>query len=646
MNRFLILILSFFLLSSLNLANCNNLKRDNILKTIQQIHKNLQNEQSKTNVPFRSIPLIWEEEKGLYKSYIHVNFVDNSNSLFSSLIRNNIKVLDLNNFVTSFVLMNLLEVNELSGIELDQTSFKNGLEALLSFRDKNYSPKIPVYTFWREIFSQEKGIWSQYSGNMNKVVDLLPTFSNGFLKTLNMLGLKSLSDIFKTYNGLREGFLHAYRIPPDTDDTSVNLGLTARLNNFPNLRNITENWTDSNSNFTELFDIFKRYAYRPFLNETKKSRNISQTADVIDTRSYFVLHGFISEHAQKSRNLNKTPSLILPATWILDIEGHKNRAPFMIMPFAVNNVDHNVAINFIFGITNFLLFHRNRTEINLLFDQEMEQMYSNTIDLIIYAIRKDTVNTRPDLTLIYYPSVYDFYWLVTRVYSLINTNIGKINENGLEFLFDIREKLKEVLSNEATNQLYGKAIELENDQIYFQEFLGNSGNYTRGEDRLFSTGLAFNSLLNIWTNKYPSNNTFYYLENTPERVKTIITKSVNFVMKNINKYFISLENTFFSGSVKTLDTFPFFYPGNYFKYLNGTDIPNTDNTSYISADLIAGTKVMSPEEFESNLNKTFFGRKPPQKFIGFNSQPFPYWSSPAMTYSINLIGLTKYINLK
>ena len=646
MNRYFVFLLNFFLLTSVAQIKAKNLKRDNLNETIVQIYRNLQKEQSKSNIPFRSFPLIWQEEKGLYKSYIHVNFVDNSNSLFTTLIRNQIKVLDSNNFVTSFVLMNLLEVYELSGLELDQTTFKNGLDALLEYRDKNYSPEIPIYTFWREIFSNERGIWTQYPGNMNKVVDLLPSFSDSFLKTLNMFGLKSVSDLCKTYNTLRAGFLNAYRIPPDTDDTSVNLGLSSRLNDFPHLKNVTENWTNSNSNFTELFNLFKRFAYRPFLNDSERSRNISQFADVIDPRSYFVLHGFVTEQAQIAKNSNKTPSLILPSTWLIDIEGHKNFTPYMGMPFAVNNVDHNVAINFLFGITNFLLFHKNHYEINSLFDNEMQQMYSNTIDLVIYSIKNNTVNRRPDLTLVYYPSVYDFYWLVTRVYSLLNNNVEKINQSSMRLLIEVRDKLRQVLNDEATMQLCSKALELDKNQIYFQEFLGNAGNYSRGEDRLFSTGLAFNSLLNIWTFKNVSNNNFYYIENTPERVKTIINGSVNYIIKNINGCFASLENSFFSGSVKTLDTLPFFYPGNYFKYLNGTDIPDTENPNNISFDLIAGTKIMTPEEFEINLNKTYFGRKPPQEFKGFNNSPFAFWSSPAMTYSINLLGLTKYQNLK
>ena len=633
---FLITLLSNFLLF--------NLQHNKVQSTIDQIYEYLQKEQAKENIPFRFLPQRWEEDKGLYRSFIHVNWVDESNSYLNTLIRNNLKVGDTNNFVTSFVLMNLLESYEISGRFIDEMSLKNGLDSLLQFKDKNYGSKTPIYTFWKQNYQKEKNLWVQYTSNMKHVIDSLPPFSNRLIYWLELLKLEKLKNFLLTYNSLRGSFLNAYRIPSDNDDTFVNLALTSRLNKFDSLRNISENWTNENTNYTELFHTVKKYAYRPFLNFSKREGDISKTADVIDTRSYFVMHGFITEQAEKFKALNKTPELILPTTWLSDIEKQKNSSPYISMPFNVNNVDHNVAINFLFGLTNFVLFHKNSTERDILFDEEMQQMYSNTVDLIIYAIRNNTINKRPDLTLVYYPSVYDFYWLVSRVYSLINTNINSTNSN---FLNEIQEKMKLILTKEATSQLCSKVVKHDEENSYFEEFLGNAGNYSRGEDRLFSTGLAFNSLLNIWTSKHKSNSSFYYEKDTPEEVKDIIKKSANYIMNNINKYFTSLENSFFSGSVKNQDTMPYFYPGNYFKFMNGSDI--TDPSNYLNfgdfISVIPGTKVIEPNEFIKNLNQTFCSRKPPQDFIGYNAGTFPYWSSPAMTYSVNLLGLIKFKNL-
>lgn len=46
-------------------------------------------------------------------------------------------------------------------------------------------------------------------------------------------------------------------------------------------------------------------------------------------------------------------------------------------------------------------------------------MVINSTNLLKWAIDNEIVLTRPDLSLTYYPSVYDFYWFVARLYNFL-----------------------------------------------------------------------------------------------------------------------------------------------------------------------------------------------------------------------------------
>lgn len=76
------------------------------------------------------------------------------------------------------------------------------------------------------------------------------------------------------------------------------------------------------------------------------------SSDVIDPRSYYAIRGFLDEVYNTSINSNQIPDLILPTTWLLNIDAETY--PYIAMPFNVNNVDLSVNANIIFGLTHFL----------------------------------------------------------------------------------------------------------------------------------------------------------------------------------------------------------------------------------------------------------------------------------------------------
>ena len=101
----------------------------------------------------------------------------------------------------------------------------------------------------------------------------------------------------------RSGYLHAFMIPPDFDDTFVNIGLGALLSemkeDFPDTH---AQWISQNTNITSVYDALKKYAYRPMSNKS--------AINSIDCRTYFYLRFFLEEA------MNKKEDIALVPTWV------------------------------------------------------------------------------------------------------------------------------------------------------------------------------------------------------------------------------------------------------------------------------------------------------------------------------------------
>jgi hypothetical protein len=66
--------------------------------------------------------------------------------------------------------------------------------------------------------------------------------------------------------------------------------------------------------------------------------------------------------------------------------------------------------------------------------------------------------------------------------------------------------------------------------------LGNYANKIRGEDRLFATSLAVNSLIDIWTdNKNSSDKSRQWIPGTSNSIKIIVAKGINHLKNNVFK---------------------------------------------------------------------------------------------------------------
>src|SRR5690554_4175927 len=147
------------------------------------------------------------------------------------------------------------------------------------------------------------------------------------------------------------------------------------------------------------------------------------------------------------------------------------------------------------------------------------------------------------------------------------------------------------MREEGTKRLVKESqVHPENSEwIFWDEFLGVNDTFfgrpvNRAEDRLFSTSMAVNALMDTWT---VSDDTckLKFIPTVPTQVKQTIENAVKFLRENILSGELLKENSFFSGSMKGLSSLPFAYPANFRKYLNGTVPPPNPPPSAIDSDL-------------------------------------------------------------
>ncbi len=76
------------------------------------------------------------------------------------------------------------------------------------------------------------------------------------------------------------------------------------------------------------------------------------------------------------------------------------------------------------------------------------------------------------------------------------------------------------------------------------------------------------------------------------------------------------------------------------KYINGTPFSPDSN---VNADVTLGVQSIFPrDEYEAELKKKHFGGLVAPDFQGYNSSPFPFWSSDAFTHASVMLALTQY----
>lgn len=98
-------------------------------------------------------------------------------------------------------------------------------------------------------------------------------------------------------------FERAFRIPPDFDDSFVNVGLGALLldlgGEFPDAVAL---WVGQNPNAMSLVEALRQYAYRPFSGD--------QNVNTIDPRTFYYMRHFLGEAEARKEDIALVP------TWV------------------------------------------------------------------------------------------------------------------------------------------------------------------------------------------------------------------------------------------------------------------------------------------------------------------------------------------
>lgn len=598
--------------------------------------------QHKETIPYKNLFSSYKK-KGLYKSFTKLNF---SGNFFLKNLRSLIGIDDNNMFVTTFIIRNYLELHEMNEVDVSKNEIKIALKNLASFRDKNF-PDLSFYGFWEQK-ENEKKTFTQFPVNILKPLKAFFNLSAKIVNFLKFFKLNTLAEKLEKFALKYEHMMIVFNLPSDVDDTSMNISignlLTKMKDDFPELVDIFEK---NNPNIKETFEKISELNYQPF---SDSENNIQ------DARSFYFIKDYLDEFAKKNKIIKKSEKIDskkekkinypeFTSTWISNTKISKENFPLIQMPGGINNIDLCVISNYLIAFTGFALYK----DPSILENEKLTLVYKENLKLIFWALKNNKIFKRFDIGLLYYPNVYTFYWFISKVYSLINNFEKEIPS----FFLEIKNELIEIMENFGVKQIIENRTE--KDKIVFWEgFLGKNDGQGTGEDRLFNTALALNFLFNVYSennknNKNGSKCKFIWKSNLSEETKNIIKKSIYFLRSEINKNNLKKENSFFSGSVKSTATLWFNYPANYAELIDGTKITNLhNNPQAISSKLIYGVKGFIEKD---NYNKMkdeiwILGQKFVKDFQDLNENVFPYWSSPALTYSVNLLAIAKFNHLE
>jgi hypothetical protein len=605
-------------------------------------------------------PLHWYEKLGLFRSEIRINLF--GNPAFREFRTSELTaIFDNDMFSTSWIVTALLEASLYGkgAPAFDPARLDLAMDAMSSYQnhnDKQFEQTL-LRTFWPQQYNSTYDLWYQQPINIYNVAKYLNDIP--FATIENFLRKLKLDKLIPFIDGFKElaNTVNEFCIPPDFDDTYVNLGLGATLSRITaQYPHAYDRWALNNSDVQQLVNVTTKYSYKPF--------GADANYNVIDPRTFFFARNFV----QEAKANNQPISLI--TTWIQNVDEQRYlKDKRIIMPFNLNNVDVTVAANSVYGITAASLFNVHGFGDLLLSTPDLVQTYLNSTRFISWAIQTN-FSGRPDLAQVYYPSTYNFLWYSSRTLFLINNEYLKLEQtpaavdehyrSHLAALKDVfaeaKSYLEEAFKTTATAFLFEKKLTPTPGHTYFRDFLGLNDTNVFGkpeandEDALFSTAQAINILIATWTfQRADGSRQLSWKADTPANVKDLVDTSVNWLKEYVLGSKYKPFNAFFSGSVKGLSTLPFWYPTNFDQFLNGSFVQNEDVLTRDELNYIVNGVQGSIDEkaYEAMLAYPHFNVSTPVDFTGYNvkNNIFPFWSSQPYTYAVSLLALSQFNNL-
>jgi hypothetical protein len=336
----------------------------------------------------------WYRKSGLFRSEIRFNFFGGPmlqrlrNGRFSYVYDNNM-------FSTAWIVTALLEANLYGkgAPQFDSDRLALALDSINTFNDKNrpsFNESL-IKTFWSQLFNETVNTWQQQPTNLRGIAIRFYQRVNELEKLFEFLNLNETIFVFEMIKKLIDMCLQVLQIPPDFDDSFVNLGLGSVLSQrkqaYPEQ---FRKWLASNSALADFVNLTNKYTYKPFDSDLNKN--------LVDPRTYFYSRSFVEKAAKKNQALS------LFTTWVQNIDEQRElQQKGVSMPFNLNNVDVTVLANSIYGITAAALLNVNNFSSLFMDSKELVNTYLNSTKFVASMIRTN-FSSRPDLATMYYPS--------------------------------------------------------------------------------------------------------------------------------------------------------------------------------------------------------------------------------------------------
>ncbi|GFO07640.1 hypothetical protein PoB_003414500 [Plakobranchus ocellatus] len=602
------------------------------------------------------------QQRGVYDCVVRFNF---AGECWQKELRHRLGFFDNNPFVPIWVSTLLLEAHLYGGgISPSERQLHLALDYLNTTLDRSRSYENSLIGFYPYIRDENRQKYVMRKVFVEEIMYMFQSLPPALIAGFEYL----LPDVLKQRHGMNQsldgclsevseekvkdevansGFMlmqfHTISpvFPSDSDDTFSWLGLGAALNLasdhgiFTGPRDV---WMAMNPNITSAFDALRVYAYRPFSEDSD--------SNTIDSRTYYALRRFL----QQARDSGRDVALV--TTWFQNIgEELSGQAGEMTMPTFVNDVCLAVGANVLYGITSTVL--TGMVPADILDDPDILKLYQNTSSLIAHMIRHDFHN-RQDLVLFYYPPRNQFYFFLSRSLFLLEMyrRDGSMARPVMETVY---QTIKQSLEADVTSSLLHNAQrEAHTGSVYFDDFIGDGDvgadgqAIRRGEDRIFSTSMAANTLIYTWSVFDRSTQTLLWKPNVPSSVVWTVEGCVRWLITHATDPNFKPWNAFFSSGRKGLNTLPFWYPANRFQFINGTRLSEEHNQLPKDMFFASMQGFVPAQQYEAMLNQIHFGRRTPSHFPGYNApgwNSFAIWSSEAYSYASALLTLSLYDRL-
>jgi len=205
------------------------------------------------------------------------------------------------------------------------------------------------------------------------------------------------------------------KFPPEPDATSIVLTVIGHLLDAEDKHSDeVEILREQLTSYNAYSDRLNKTVYRPFINlnydPDAMGSGSRDPRDIIDSRSYFVLHPYLKEKKEEAEANGEIPDIRIGSTLLISQD---EVIPEVMELFFTNasDLDTGVMFSFLRGITVLvlsgaqLLEDMNQTEF---FSEDLQKTYLDTSECVHWLVENDMLNKHPDISTGYIEFAYPY----------------------------------------------------------------------------------------------------------------------------------------------------------------------------------------------------------------------------------------------